>query len=208
MASMADAIVLAVYMPPQDPGPGIAVSSICFTSIRSRSPRAWAPTASNTEIISVWFSPGMMVPPYTNTDGRFRRARPIMQPGMFLSQPPIATRPSNPSQPATVSMESAITSRDTREYFMPSVPLAMPSDMVMVLKISDLPPASSAPAADSSASWLMCMLHGVRLLHVDAMPIWGFLKSSSVNPTARSMARLADLPMPSTTGAEYFRRLS
>src|SRR5690554_5870067 len=54
---------------------------------------------------------------------------------MFLSQPPMATRPSKPSQPATVSMESAITSRDTSEYFIPSVPLAMPSEMVMVLKI-------------------------------------------------------------------------
>ena len=55
----------------------------------------------------------------------------IRQPGMFLSQPPMATMPSNPSQPTTVSMESAMTSRDTREYFMPSVPMEMPSDTVM-----------------------------------------------------------------------------
>ena len=37
-ASMAEAMVLAVYMPPQEPGPGIAVSSICFTSISDLSP--------------------------------------------------------------------------------------------------------------------------------------------------------------------------
>ena len=39
----------------------------------------------------------------------------IMQPGMFLSQPPIATSPSKPWAPTTVSIESAITSRDTSE---------------------------------------------------------------------------------------------
>jgi hypothetical protein len=38
-----------------------------------------------------------------------------MQPGMFLSQPPIATTPSKPCAPTTVSMESAITSRETSE---------------------------------------------------------------------------------------------
>ncbi len=121
---------------------------------------------------------------------------------MFLSQPPMATRPSKPSQPATVSMESAITSRDTSEYFMPSVPLAMPSDTVMVLKITLLPPAASAPRPASSARVLMCMLHGVTRLQVDAMPTCGLVKSSSVKPVARSMERLGALPTPSTTGAE------
>ncbi len=43
-----------------------------------------------------------------------------------------------PSQPTTVSMESAMTSRETSEYFMPSVPIEMPSEMVMVLKIDGL----------------------------------------------------------------------
>ena len=52
--------------------------------------------------------------------------------GMFLSQPPMATSPSKPSAPATVSSESAITSRDTSEYFIPSVPIEMPSETVMV----------------------------------------------------------------------------
>ncbi len=69
----------------------------------------------------------------------------MTQPGMFLSQPPMATRPSKPSQPTTVSIESAITSRETSEYFMPSVPIEMPSEMVMVLKITALPPAFVDP---------------------------------------------------------------
>ena len=39
----------------------------------------------------------------------------MAQAGMFLSQPPIATKPSKPCAPTTVSMESAITSRETSE---------------------------------------------------------------------------------------------
>ncbi len=85
----------------------------------------------------------------------------MTQPGMFLSQPPIATKPSKPSPPMTVSIESAITSRDTSEYFMPSVPIEMPSDTVMVLKITALPPAAFAPSAACRASSSMCTLHGV-----------------------------------------------
>ena len=75
------------------------------------------------------------------------RAMAITQPGMFLSQPPMATKPSMPSQPTTVSIESAMTSRDTSEYFMPSVPIEMPSEMVMVLKMMALPPAALTPLA-------------------------------------------------------------
>ncbi len=37
----------------------------------------------------------------------------------------------------------------------------------------------------------MCMLHGGTILQVEAIPTWLFLKSLSLNPTARSMARLA-----------------
>ncbi len=79
-----------------------------------------------------------------------------------------------PSQPTTVSIESAMTSRETSEYFMPSVPIEMPSEMVMVLKMIALPPASFAPFSASSASLSMCMLHGVTMLQVEAMPMMGF----------------------------------
>jgi hypothetical protein len=60
---------------------------------------------------------------------------------MFLSHPPIATNPSMPSQPTTVSIESAITSRDTSEYFIPSDPIEMPMDTLIVLNTIALPPA-------------------------------------------------------------------
>ena len=121
---------------------------------------------------------------------------------MFLSQPPIVTKPSKPWAPTTVSIESAITSRDTSEYRMPGVPMEMPSDTVMVLKMTLLAPASSAPMAAASASASMCMLHGVTMLHVEAMPTCGLPKSSDAKPTGRSMARLGACSTPSTTMEE------
>ena len=45
----------------------------------------------------------------------FSRAIAIIAPGMFLSQPPIASTPSMLWPLHTVSMESAMTSRETSE---------------------------------------------------------------------------------------------
>ena len=104
----------------------------------------------------------------------------MMQAGIFLSQPPMATKPSKPWHPTTVSIESAMTSLETSEYFIPSVPIEIPSEMVIVLKIVALPPAASIPRAASRASWSMCILHGVTMLHVEATPICGLLKSLSL----------------------------
>jgi len=80
---------------------------------------------------------------------------------------------------------------------MPGVPMLIPSETVIVPKITDLPPAASAPAAASRASWSMCMLHGVTMLQVEAIPTTGFWKSASLNPTARSMERLGARSGPS-----------
>src|SRR5687767_9543347 len=81
----------------------------------------------------------------------------------------------------------------------------MPSDTVMVLNRTPLPPAASAPASASDASSLMCTLQGVRLAQVEATPICGFWKSASWNPTARNMARDGDCLAPSTTSLENRR---
>src|SRR5690348_11178301 len=51
----------------------------------------------------------------------------------------------------------------------------------------------------------MCILHGVTIDHVEAMPICDFLKSSRAKPTAWSMARLAARSYPSTTSLECSR---
>src|SRR5699024_9092832 len=79
------------------------------------------------------------------------------------------------------------------------VPIEIPSDTVIVLKIIGAPPASLAPLFALSANSLICTLHGVTSLHVLAIPTIGFLKSSSVNPTARSIALLGALVLPSKT---------
>ena len=80
--------------------------------------------------------------------------------------------------------------------------MEMPSDTVMVLKVIALAPAASTPAAAIRASSSMCILHGVKLLQVEAMPTCGFSKSASTKPTARSIARLGVCFTPSTTRRE------
>ena len=86
----------------------------------------------------------------------------------------MASNPSKPCAATTVSIESAITSLDTKEYLIPFVPIEIPSETLMVLKIIDLHPEISAPSAAASANWLICMLHGETMLQVEAIPIWGF----------------------------------
>src|SRR5450755_4654117 len=90
---------------------------------------------------------------------------------------------------------------------MPGVPIEIPSETVMVLKVIALAPARSAPAATRRASSSICILQGVKLLHVEATPTWGFSKSSSRKPTARSIERLGACFSPSTTKREW-RRVS
>src|ERR1022692_372275 len=85
--------------------------------------------------------------------------------------------------------------------------MLIPSETVMVPKMTDLPPAASAPAPASRASWSMCMLHGVTMLHVEAMPTTGLAKSWSVKPTARSMERLKARSGPSVTIASDRRAI-
>src|SRR5665213_1225402 len=88
---------------------------------------------------------------------------------------------------------------------MPGVPMLIPSDTVIVPKMTALPPAASAAAAASRASSSMCMLHGVTMLQVDAIPTIGLPKSASVKPTARSMERFGERSSPSTTTEEKVR---
>ena len=57
-ASMADAMVFAVYMPPQEPGPGIDVASMSLSAISDKFPAAYWPTASKTETTSRRSLPG------------------------------------------------------------------------------------------------------------------------------------------------------
>ena len=98
---------------------------------------------------------------------------------MFLSQPPMTITPSIHWPPTQVSTQSEMTSRDTSEYFMPSVPMAMPSLMVGVPKSCALAPASSRPSTAASASFCRPELHGVIVEWPLATPTMGLLKSPS-----------------------------
>jgi hypothetical protein len=99
--------------------------------------------------------------------------------------------------PQAVSIESAMTSRDTSEYFIPSVPIEMPSLTVMVPKICGIPPASRTAASALWASRSSPALQGVMVLCALAIPTMGLPKSPSPNPTARSMARFGARWTPS-----------
>jgi len=76
-------------------------------------------------------------------------------------------------------MQSEMTSRLTRLYFMPSVPMDMPSEIVGVPKTWALPPASSMPSMAASASFCRPELQGVMVLWPLATPTIGLAKSDS-----------------------------
>src|SRR5437773_10574090 len=109
----------------------------------------------------------------------FIRAIAIIAPGMFLSHPPTASTPSMHCALHTVSTESAITSRDTSEYFIPSVPIEIPSLTVIVPNSWGITPSVRSVASARRASTSSPRLHGVRVLYAFATPTIGLVKSPS-----------------------------
>src|SRR5437879_10386958 len=90
-----------------------------------------------------------------------RRAIAIIAPGMFLSHPPTASTPSIHCAAHTVSTESAITSRETSEYFIPSVPIEIPSLTVIVPNNCGITPSVRSEEHTSelqSPMYLVCRL--------------------------------------------------
>ena len=71
---------------------------------------------------------------------------------MVLSQPTSAITASNMWPRPTSSIESATTSRLTRDAFMPSVPMTTPSLIEMVLNSIGVAPAARTPSFTRSAS--------------------------------------------------------
>ena len=121
--------------------------------------------------------------------------------GIVLSQPTRQTSPSKRWPRATSSIESAITSRETSEARIPSVPIDTPSETETVLNSSGVPPAARIPRFTrwASARWLR--LHGIVSIHVVETPTSGFARSSSVRPTAFSIARAGARSGPSVSAA-------
>src|SRR5687768_4330077 len=121
-------------------------------------------------------------------DGRFRRPIAIRQPGMFLSQPGREMLASYHCADITVSIESAIKSRDCREYDIPSVPIEMPSLTPIVLNRMPTNPDACTPSLTLAARVLRCMLQVFPSYQTLAMPIWALFMSASVMPVPYSMA--------------------
>ena len=82
---------------------------------------------------------------------------------------------------------------------MPSWPMEMPSDTAIVMNSSGNPPAARTPTLARLASRSSGMLQGVTSFQLLATPTWGFVQSSSVIPTARSMARAGARSYPDVT---------
>ena len=71
-----------------------------------------------------------------------------------------------------------MTSREISEYFIPSVPIDIPSEMVGVPKTCALPPPLSIASMAASANRWRPELHGVMVECPFATPIMGLSKSS------------------------------
>src|SRR3972149_1826083 len=117
--------------------------------------------------------------------------------GIVLSHPEMPTTASKRWPRATSSTASATFSRLIREAFIPSVPMAIPSVTVIVLNSMGVPPAARTPSFTFSASFRWLKLHGVTSIQQWATPTSGRARSSSVNPTAFSMARAGARSGPS-----------
>ena len=128
--------------------------------------------------------------------GTLIRAIAIIAPGMFLSQPPTQRTPSISCPFTAVSIASAITSRETSEYFMPSVPMPMPSVTVGKPNTCGIAPAAFTAAAARSTSGWMPALQGFMVEWPLATPTIAFWKSPSPKPTARSIARFGERAAP------------
>src|SRR5436309_13679210 len=128
--------------------------------------------------------------------GTLIRAIAIIAPGMFLSQPPTQRTPSISCPFTAVSIESAITSRETSEYFMPSVPMPMPSVTVGKPNTCGMAPAAFTAALALSTSGWMPALQGFMVEWPLATPTIAFSKSPSPKPTARNIARFGERAAP------------
>ena len=100
-------------------------------------------------------------------------------PGIVLSQPLSAMTASKKCPRATSSIESAMTSRDTRLVRMPGVPIVMPSEIATVLNSIGVPPASRMPSFTFAASARRVKLHGIVSIQVEATPMIGLESASS-----------------------------
>ena len=186
-ASLRQFIEFAVNMPAQEPAPGQAQPSSSVSSCSLIEPAATLPTASNTEIRSTvrpLKRPDSIGPPLMIMAGMLRRRAAIIMPGIILSQFGMRTSPSKGYALAMTSTESATSSLDPREYFIPSWFMAMPSQMPMVENCRGRPPARRTPSLTAAAILSRCMWPGISSEAELAMPMIGRSSSSGKRPSA------------------------
>ena len=123
-ASFRQFMLLAVNIPLHEPQVGHAFSSMSCNWLRLIVPADTLPTPSKTVARSiaspVLALPAFIGPPLTKIDGMLTRAAPIIMPGTILSQLGMQTTPSKQWARSIVSTQSAISSREASEYFMPT----------------------------------------------------------------------------------------
>src|SRR3954447_12764864 len=130
-----------------------------------------------------------------------RRASAITAAGIVLSQPTTHTSPSKRCPRATSSIESAISSRETSDARIPSLPIDTPSETAIVLNSIGVPPARRMPSFTWRASTRWLRLHGIVSIHDVATPISGRARSASVKPAPLSIARAGARSGPSVSAA-------
>ncbi len=193
MASATDAIVLAVNMPAQLPSVGQALRSMASSS--SCGDRARAARTDrfehrhDVERLAVAVARQDRAAVHEHRRHVDASATPSTCRASDLSHPAKVTNASSRSACITVSTESAMTSRLTSDACMPSWPIEMPSLTAMVVNSIGKPPAARTPTLARLASRPRGMLQGVTSFHDEQTATCGLSQSSSVMPTARSMAR-------------------
>ena len=108
------------------------------------------------------------------------------------------------------SNESATISRETREDFIPSVPMAIPSVTVIELNSRGVPPAARTPCFTFSARRRWLIEQGVTSVHVWQTATSGLSMSASVSPVAFHMERAParDIPRLMTSLGSCMTRVS
>ena len=175
-ASVRQFMEFAVNIPEQEPTPGQALFSSSVKSSSLIFPVCLAPTASNTSTRSIALSlncPASIGPPLTIMAGMFKRSMAINMPGTILSQLQISTSPSKGCAIAMISTESAMSSLEMREYFIPSWPMARPSHTPIVENSIGVPPATLTPAFTAEAISFKCRWPGIISFAEFAIPIMG-----------------------------------
>src|SRR6056297_2720230 len=132
--------------------------------------------------------------------GRSSRAMAIRQPGMFLSQPGRATRASYHCALMTVSIESAIRSREGSEKLMPSVPIEIPSETPTLLNRIPTQSAATTPSFTAPARSSRCMLQGLPSYQIEPMHVAGI---ALVPDRADAHLRLVEVGLAETRRVEH-----